>query len=307
MDRLQYTTAQCRHHQSLLTAPNLVAPYMQPLRTFCRDHHESSALVHGKIIDERKINFYYTYRTEEWNPSLPNDFFSHWIQDTENNDGKRDGPKTFASNLSWMRENAGTIKTNPDFRMYIAYATDPTGVVVMATCVFVQPGSVFTMSGSTHENVHLTQYVAGVVSNIIDPRTKGLLFRPCQTIRRLFLKKWGHAVDGESCKGDTIGGFVGSESRTTEQDKALFHKRYSSTGNIDTVSDDDPSIIIYLTTHRVTFRRFVIDNEGKYLCRGWHVPIKFPFWEPPSATANPYSVNNPQIPLVFFPIQTLCS
>ena len=308
-DPQQHPTAQRKRYQSYrLPAPDYASasPYMDPRHAVVGGGQASA--VHGEIIDERKLNRY-TFCTELWNPECPNDFFSHWIKPTHDYDAG-DGPKTFANNLLWMRRLAATHK------MYIAYAADTEGTIVIATCVLVQPGSVYATSGTSFANgvivrdsFILEQYVAAVVAEKIDPRTKGLLFRPGARTRRTMLDKLGHAVEGESSGGmDQIGGCVGSDF-----DKRWFYNAHPSPGVPDTIRDYSPSIMFVgqrgaaKSNAMIKIRRFVVDHEGIYLDRGWHAPIQAPFWEPPSAIANPDSINNPQIPLVFFPIQTLLS
>lgn len=305
-------------HHMTTTGLDQTSLYMQPPRPILGDDIACSS-VHGDIIDEKKFGLY-TFRTELWNPSLPNAFFTRWIQNTDNYDSDGHNNNIFFDNLQWMRlitaANATKKKPKIDlFKLYIAYATDTKGAIVIATCVFVQPQSVYATSGTTtaqngvviKDSLILEQYVAAVVFEKIDPRTKGLLCRPSAETRNAMLDKLGHAEEGGGSgvkRRSPIGGCVGSNRDKDWFDLNCYNAR-------DNVRDYSPSIIFSQgnTTNdetKMKIRRFGIDRDmGIYEDWGWYDFIKAPFWEPPNSMANPHSINNPQIPLVFFSIRTL--
>lgn len=285
------------------------ALYMQPPRPMVWDSSFLASLVHGHTVDERP-HFIYTFRTELWNPSLKNDFFSHWIQNTNNYDAG-DGPLTFFSNLLWMRLIKAASPKPRNRLLHIAYATDTEGTIVMATCVLVQPGSVYATSGTTVkggvDSMVLEQYVAALVLNKIDPPTKGLLFRPNKEKRDAMVDKWGQAQEESEVETkNTIGVCIGSN-----RDKDWFHQTHTTPFAQDKVGDYYPSIEFSKgnTTNdgtQLRIRCFEISKRYQtYIDRGWHDWTKAPFWEPPNSMSSPDSINNPQIPLVFCPIKTL--
>ena len=201
--------------------------------------------------------------------------------------------------------------------MFIAYTTldaerrNPESIVI-AVCVFVQPGGFYTTMGVTKSGkyknayrgsaVQLQQYVARVVQTKVDPRTIGLLFRPNALMRKIMLKVFGAAVVGGHTKSGLIGGFVGSN-----WDIWWTQHMRRPPLDFDTVRDEDPSII--QSRAGIQIRRLFIDaKDHQYraypACCAFD-SMRHPFWEPPAHNPNPDSPNNPQLPLVFFPIKTL--
>jgi hypothetical protein len=291
----------------------------------------SSRVVHSpspsmrKIIDSTPSSFTddgnVCYRFEEWNQEIPakNDFWTIWVDEEIDNE-KHDGSWAFANNLIWMRHRA----TRPELKsekMYIAYIMkcdspidqvdicDPSNIII-AVCVLVKPRAVYYTLGITKSQQYqakykgsafkLQQYIACIIHKNIDPLSKGLLFRPNTVMRSLMLRKLGRGVVGEKSKTGLVGGFVGSD-----WDIWWFQSRDEKRRRkLDDVYDFSPSIIQDNDENAIQIRFLVLNENGEQSDNGWFC-FPTPFWESPSPFCNPDSPNNPQLPLVYFPIETL--
>ena len=110
------------------------------------------------------------------------------------------------------------------------------------------------------------------------------------------LGNFGHAIHNNITKKNNIGGVVGSDWDMWWQN--AHHRNYGP-------CDPDSSIIQDFDEPFIQFRIFEMDGSLFHVDTGRSVKIHTPFWEPPSPDCNPDSPNNPQLPLVFFPISTL--
>ena len=248
-------------------------------------------------------------------------FWDEWISDEldKENHENCDGSWTFANHLNWMRFRNGLPEIRRE-RMYIAYITTDearrhTDSIVIAVCVFVQPGGgVYNVSGITKSEYYMhdlafrgvgmkiQKYIAHVVKTKLDPTTKGLLFRPNGLMRDILMAKIPKAIAGCTApESGLMGCFVGTNWDMWWRDN--MRKRRGGPGS---VIDQNPSII--QTNSGISFRIFNIDERFRdYVDAGFTAPIPVPFWEPPSPYPNPDSANNPQLPLMFVPIDTLLS
>jgi hypothetical protein len=245
-------------------------------------------------------------------------FWDEWISDEldKENLADCDGSWTFANHLSWIRFRNALPGIKRE-QMYIAYITTDkarrhTDSIVIAVCVFVQPGGVYNVSGITKSEKYMhdpafrgvgmkiQKYIAHIVKTKIDPETKGLLFRPNGLMRNIMIGKIPRAIEGNQApKLGLMGCFVGSN-----WDMWWLENVQQPRGIYGSAIDRIPSII--QTYSSISFRIFDIDEEYReYFDTGNMTHIPVPFWEPPSPYPNPDSPNNPQLPLMFVPIDTL--
>lgn len=262
---------------------------------------------------------------EEFNSDEEEGFWDEWISDELDRDtpAQCDGSWTFANHMTWIRFR----NDMPDIekkrmsiakeRMFIAYITKDkdcikTTSIVIAVCVYVQPGGIFNVSGITKSNefmnddeykgvaFKLLNYIARVIRTKLDHATKGLLFRPNCAMRERLLAKIPKVVAGDPIpESGLMGCFVGSN-----WDTWWYKNMRKPSQRFSYVGDKDPSII--QTYQGISFRILKINKEfNDYDDAGFSEPIPVPFWEPPSPYPNPDSPNNPQLPLIFVPIDSL--
>ena len=270
-----------------------------------------------RIVDMANEGHLY-FAFEEFYSDEDVGFWDEWIIDELDRETSKelDGAWTFANHLTWIRFRNGLPGIRRE-HMFIAYITTDetrrhTSDIVIAVCVFVQPGGIYNVSGITKSldytndaafrgvSFKLQKYIARVVKTKIDRETKGLLFRPNRVMRDIVLTKIPKVVAGDAVpESGLMGCFVGSNwDMWWQQNRRNPPRRY------DYVSDRKPSI---LQTHQgISFRILNIDKTfNDYVDAGFGAPIPVPFWEPPSPYPNPDSPNNPQLPLMFIPIDSL--
>jgi len=301
-----------------MNEPKLVGAITRAERYTARGQSKSLAYSteHRQLIDvyEKQNGLYHCF--EEWNSKDSAGFWDNWVDNEidgidEEASNNRDGSWTFANNIAWMRYRA-TVSL--PVKMFIAYTTlhaerHNTESIIIAVCVFVQPGEVYTTVGITKSQQYsrqykgsafeLQQYIAKIVQTKIDPRSKGNLFRPNKLMRDIMLCKFGAAKVGSCSKSGLIGGYVGSNWDILW----IQSTKRTTTHRVDTVCDADPSIL--QSQDGIRLRFMYLDKDDFYKTDGSFDFIPHPFWEPPSPYPNPNSPNNPQLPLVFFPIRTL--
>ena len=253
-------------------------------------------------IDNNSIEIKYGF--DEYNKDEDTKaFWKDWVRNEIEDDSEqllgRDGYYTFANNLTWFdrRIEHHRILTH---KMYIAYAyfeKESYKKIMIAVCVLVEPGAVYTTLGITKSTyarkmrglaLKLQAYTAqAVVHHDVDPKTHGLLFRPNGIMLNIILKAVGRVTDG-------MGGhaLVGSSKDGANQKKM----RLGPGGLMDLpkhiVDDSADHMMIYI--------------HPDYDCEQENIiHFQTPFWEPPTPYANPDSSLNPHLPLVFIPIHAL--
>ena len=192
-------------HPAYYWEPKYSDDWYLPDSTFCLPMF----WIHDEI-DNNSIEIKYGF--DEYKDEDTKAFWKDWVRNEIEDDSEqllgRDGYYTFANNLTWFdrRIEHHRILTH---KMYIAYAyfeKESYKKIMIAVCVLVEPGAVYTTLGITKSTyarkmrglaLKLQAYIAqAVVHHDIDPKTHGLFFRPNGIMLNIILKAVGRVTDG---------------------------------------------------------------------------------------------------------------